>query len=513
MESHYILSVDVGTTTIRGHVYNEKAELVGESIRKLDFIVPERGYVEIVPDSLWAQFLTVGAEALTNSKVPASKIDALGISVQRATFTTWNKHTMAHYHNFISWNDTRSAQYTDSVNRAYTFRGLKGGAKILKWITGSRRYEAASVFSFTAQLVIMRLCWVLDNIKGIREDLANGDVLFGTIETWLVWKLTEGKVHATDPSNLSATGLYDLFIANWNSIHMNYLGLPRSLLPEIRDTSGDFGICSEEFFGAAIPIRALVGDQQGALFGQCCFDSGDVKLTLGTGAFMVVNTGKMPSVPARGAYPLVAWRIKGEICYAMECNQSDCGTVVEWGAAMGYYRSPAESEELAKSVDSSGGVYFVPAFKGLLAPVNDLCACACLVGLTPKTRPAHVTRAMLESIMFRCKQLYELQKVVSRVKLNPTIRVNGGASQNNFLLQLAANLLKNPIERATNLDMSCLGAAFLAGLAAGVWKDKEELKRLRKTDVTFQPQPITGEDREFEMWERALQRGAKWYTD
>nr|XP_054770774.1 putative glycerol kinase 5 [Lytechinus pictus] len=511
-DKRFILAIDIGTTTIRGHVYDEKAELIGQGLQKLEFSVPERGHVEIIPDVLWSQFLAVGREAIEDSKVPADQIASIGISTQRATFTTWNKRTACHYHNFISWNDTRAAQFTDSVNRAITFRGLKAGARVVKWVTGSRRYEAASVLSFTPQLVIMRLCWVLDNINGVREDLQKGEVLFGTIDTWLVWKMTKGKVHATDLSNISCTGLYDLYVSRWNSIHMSYLGLPSSLLPEIRDTSGDFGICDPVLFGVEIPIKAVVGDQQAALFGQCCFRSGDMKITLGTGAFTVVNTGKMPSVPAQGAYPLIGWKIKDDVCYITECNQSDCGTLVDWGQSMGYYSSPAETEGKARSVDDNGGVYFVPAFKGLQAPINDNCACACLIGLTPRTKPAHVTRSLLESVVYRVKQLYEVQKKESRVKLNQVIRVDGGVSRNEFILQMTANLLGQPIERPTNLDMSCLGAAFLAGLASGIWKNKEELQALRKKDAVFEPKPITTEEKEFRTWERAVKRGLAWYT-
>lgn len=509
-----ILAVDIGTTTLRAHVYNSKAEVIGKSDQALELHCPKRGIVEIIPDVLWNQFITTIREAIQDSGIPANQIAAIGLSTQRATFTTWNKKTGEHYHNFISWNDTRCVHRTNDINRSWSAWGLQVGATLLYGLTcGSRRWETASTFKFSTQHVTMRLGWVIDNIPGVKQDISKNLVLYGAIETWLVWKLTKGNIHATDLSNFSATGLYDGFKKGLNNIHMTYLRLPTNILPEIKDTNGDYGTVDQDLFGAPIPIRAVVADQQAAMFGQCCFEEGDIKLTMGTGSFLVINTGSRLSVPYDGAYPLIGWQIGGETTYLMECNAADTGTVIEWGRKMGFYSDPSESTSVAESVENSGGVCFVPAFQGLQGPINDDGACASLLGVTSDTKPGHIVRSMLESLAFRVLQLYKLGLDKCRTFVKPTICVDGGVSRNDFLCSLISGLLECPVERPKNLQMSCLGAAFLAGLAVGMWKNRNELRDLKKIDRTFHSESLKRKYRvTYKAWEKAVERSLNWYS-
>ncbi|XP_071838919.1 glycerol kinase 5-like [Apostichopus japonicus] len=514
-QEKYILSIDVGTTTIRAHVYNTKAEVVGQSDQALELHCPSQGIIEIIPEVLWNQFVTTIKEAIQDSGVAPSDITALGLSTQRATFTTWNKKTGKSYHNFICWNDTRSVKRADSINNSWSFMGLRTGATLLYGLScGSRRWETASVFKFTSQHVTMRLGWVIDNIPELKKDIAKDLVHYGAVDTWLVWKLTKGKVHATDLSNFSTTGMYDVFKKGYNNIHMAYLGLPTNILPEIKDTNGDYGIVDPELFGASIPIRAVIADQQAAMFGQCCFNEGDIKLTMGTGSFLVINTGPRPTVPYDGAYPLVGWQIGNEMTYIMECNDADTGTVVEWGVKMGFYDDPSQSAPVAESVANSGGVCFVPAFQGLQGPINNGGACASLLGVTVDTKPGHIVRSMLESLAFRVVQLHKLGLDKCRTVVKQIICIDGGVSRNSFICNLISGLLECPVERPRNLQMSCLGAAFMAGLTVGIWKDREEIKNLRTIDTTFHSESLKEDYRvTIKAWEKAVDRSLDWYSE
>ncbi|XP_072033779.1 glycerol kinase 5-like [Amphiura filiformis] len=508
----YILAVDVGTTSLKCQVYNQKAEIVGKCSEKVQKIFPQRGYVEIEPDILWEQFTAIVKSCIEDSKLSPDQITAMGISTNRATFITWNKETGKPYHNFISWNDTRAANYCEGINGSVSLKFLRVGAKMIHTVNRGRRWEAASSFAFSTQHVILRLAWILENVPGLREDVNDGKVLFGCLDTWLVWKLTKGTIHATDLSNISATGLYDLFIGNWNNIHMSYLRIPNHILPEIRDTSDDYGCCEKDIFGAAIPIRGLIADQTAAIFGQCCFDEGDIKVSMGTGTFLSVNTHK-PCVPGQGCWPLVAWRIGDDQMCTLECNDSDTCGVIDWGINMGFYKDVIETESIAESVEDSGGVCFVPSFSGLQAPYENNTACCSFMGLTPATTPAHMVRAIMESVAFRVRQLHDVLEERSKVKLKSVLKFDGGVSNNNFILNLISRLLQKDIDRPSNLDMSLLGAAFMAGLSAGVWKTKEELKALRKTQKLITPENQHEEDQEMlEDWGRAVQRSLSWYA-
>lgn len=337
--------------------------------------------------------------------------------------------------------------------------------------------------------------------------------MFGCMETWLLWKLTGGAVHATDYSCASSTGLFDPFQIEWSSIVCNLVNIPMSIFPEIKPTSGIFGHTDTAVLGAEIPITCLVGDQSASTFGECCFDIGDIKCTMGTGMFIDLNTGNKPHASVAGLYPVIGWKIgDNDIVYLAEGIASDIGITLTWAQTLDLFEDVSDTDNIANSVPDTNGAYFVPAFSGLQAPINDDKACTSLIGLTPKTTKAHIVRAVLESIGFRFKLLYETVLEETKIPLSH-IRVDGGVSNNNFIVQLMADLTNQPIDRSKQTDnMTSLGTAFLAGLAMGVWKDEEELRQIRETEREFEPQPSWSRYKHvFHQWERAVARSRQWY--
>ncbi|XP_030431746.1 putative glycerol kinase 5 isoform X3 [Gopherus evgoodei] len=466
--SSYVVGVDVGSTTLRCHVYDKKAAIRGSSSKKVETLYPHLGWVELDPEVLWTQFMDVIKEAVQAAGLQMNQIAGLGISTQRGTFITWNKKTGKPFHNFISWQDLRAAALVNSWNR-----GL-----ILK----------------------------------VQQAANENNCCFGTIDTWLLYKLTKGSVYATDYSNASSTGVFDPFQMCWSSVLSKLFSIPMSIYPPVEDTNHSFGSVDAEIFGVPIPIAALVADQQAAMFGECCFHEGDVKLTMGTGIFWDVNTGNHLHTPSSGLYPLIGWKIGKEVVFLAEGNASDAGSTIKWAKELDLFTSVDETARMARSVVDSEGVCFVPSFSGLQVPVNDPCACASFMGLKPSTTRNHLIRAMLESIAFRNKQLYDT--IVKEVRVPLTnIRTDGGVSNNSFIMQMTSDLINKKIDKPVNTDMSCLGAAFLAGLALGFWTDKEQLKKLRRTEIVFEPQRDSGEYKlAMDNWTKAVQRSLNWYN-
>eukprot|EP00064_Thunnus_orientalis_P008779 superscaffoldBa00001070_g8802 len=358
----FILSVDVGTTSIRCHVYDKEAKIRGSCTTKVVPLYPEVGHVEMDPDALWKGFITVVKGAVQDTGVHMHQIEALGISTQRSTFTTWDRRTGVPFHNFISWQDQRAADLVKSWNRSCTMKAIHGVMKVLYFLTRQKRSLAASLIVFTTQHVTFRLVWALTHYKQVRQAVAEGNCCFGTMDTWLLFKLTKGFVHATDYSNASATGIFDSY---------------------------------------------QMADQQAAMFGECCFDVGDVKITMGTGTFMNINTGNKPHTSVTGLYPVVGWKIGSEVVYLAEGNAADTGTAIKWAEKLELFSDVRDTSAMAYSVSDSDGVCFVPSFSGLQAPLNDPKACASLMGLKPSTTKCHLVRAILESVAFRNMQLYE----------------------------------------------------------------------------------------------------------
>ncbi|XP_034039834.1 putative glycerol kinase 5 isoform X1 [Thalassophryne amazonica] len=516
----FILAVDVGTTSVKCHVYDKKATVRGSCTVKIVPLYPETGWVEMDPDTLWKGFVSVVKGAVKDAGVQMGQIEALGISTQRATFTTWDRKTGVPFHNFISWQDLRAADLVKSWNRSCTMKTVHGAMKVLYFLTRQNRYLAASLIVFSTQHVTLRLVWVLTHNKKAWQAVAEGNCCFGTIDTWLLFKLTKGHVHATDYSNASSTGIFDSYQMCWSGFLCSLVSLPLSILPEVHDTSHHFGSTDPCIFGVSIPIMSVMADQQAAMFGECCFDVGDVKVTMGTGTFMNINTGNNPHTSLAGLYPLVGWKIGPEVVYLAEGNSADTGTAIRWAQDLDLFTDVQQTSDMAYSVANSDGVCFVPSFSGLQAPLNDPKACASLMGLKPSTTKCHLVRAILESVAFRNKQLYDIMLRETLIPITK-IRVDGGVSSNDFVMQLTADLLGRKVARRKHREMSCLGAAFVAGLGVGFWKSQEELKKLHYDGQTFlpkgSPKGLTNSPSweyvpVLQSWESALRRSMNWYS-
>ncbi|XP_012862553.1 putative glycerol kinase 5 [Echinops telfairi] len=512
LRAGFVLGLDVGSTVIRCHVYDRAARVRGSSAQKVESLYPQAGWVEIDPDVLWAQFVAVMKEAVKAAGVEMNQIVGLGISTQRATFITWDKTTGNHFHNLISWQDLRAADLVKSWNRSLTIKLLHSSCRLLHFFTRSKRLLAGSVLTFTTQHVSLRLAWVLQNLPEVQKAIEEENCRFGTIDTWLLHKLTKGSEYATDFSNASTTGLFDPYEMCWSGLITSLLSIPCSLLPPVKDTSHNFGTVNEEIFGVSIPIMALVADQQSAMFGECCFHTGDVKFTMGTGTFLDINTGNNCEQTTGGFYPLIGWKIGQEVVCVAESNAADTGTAIKWAQQLNLFTDADESEKMAKHLEDAEGVYFVPSFSGLQAPVNDPCACASFMGLKPSTSKYHLVRAILESLAFRNKQLYDMLQKEIHIPIT-RVRADGGVCRNNFIMQMTSDLINENIDRPVQVDMSCWGAASLAGLALGLWTDKEELKRLRESEMVFKPQKKWQEyEMSMENWGKAVKRSMNWYT-
>uniref|UniRef100_A0A667ZWB3 Glycerol kinase 5 n=1 Tax=Myripristis murdjan TaxID=586833 RepID=A0A667ZWB3_9TELE len=483
-KERFILSVDVGTTSIRCHVYDKEAKIKGSCATKVVSLYPEPGLVEMDPEALWQGFVIVVKGAVQDAGIHMRQVEALGISTQRSTFTTWDRKTGVPFHNFISWQDLRAAELVKSWNRSCTMKvSLKlPNISLLSFI--QKRFLAASLLVFSTQHVTFRLLWAITHYKQV-EAVAEGNCCFGTVDTWLLYKLTKG-----------GCGFFHV--------------------------AHHFGSTDPSIFGVSIPIMSVMADQQAAMFGQCCFDTGDVKITMGTGTFMDINTGSKPHTSVAGLYPLVGWKIGSEVVYLAEGNAADTGTAINWAQELELFSDVQQTSAMAYSVPDSDGVCFVPSFSGLQAPLNDPKACASFMGLRPSNTKCHLVRAILESVAFRNKQLYETMLRETNIPINK-IRVDGGVCTNDFVMQLTADLFGRKISRPQYCEMSCLGAAFVAGLGAGFWRSQEDLKKLQTTDKVFMPRGAAQPGRAaghlngeyipvLQSWERAIRRSMNWYS-
>ncbi|XP_012232635.1 putative glycerol kinase 5 [Linepithema humile] len=506
----YVAALDVGTTTVRFHILNEKAVTIASSTEKVELIYPAPGFVEIDPDHLWQIIVKTIKDTLNSSGIDPRSIVSFGISSQRSSFITWNLKTGKYYHRFIIWKDQRAAALVDEWNQSVTMKGLRAGAHILYMFTRSKRFLAGSVLKFMNIQVTLKLVWVLQNIPGLREAAVNGEAVYGGVDCWLLYKLT-GR-HIMDVSCASATGLYDPFTMEWANWAIGFLKLPRSIFPEVVDTAGNFGVTPKSLFGIEIPICCSMADQAASLFGSGCFKSGDLKVTMGTGTFLNVNTGREAHASVAGLYPVVGWRIGKELTYVAEGSSSDTGILIEWAKSIGVINNVSETADLANSVNDCDGVYFVPAFSGLQAPINDYTAATGFLGVKPTTRKEHIVRSLLESLVFRIQLLHEcLCKETSFTYKK--IKVDGGVSKNDFIMQSLADSTGLEVERPESVEMSILGVAFLAGLQCGLWKNREEILKLRQVDRIFKPneKSQTSYQHVFKQWKRAVERFKNWY--
>lgn len=492
----YLIALDQGTTSSRAIIFDENQKVIASAQREFKQFYPKEGWVEHDPMEIWATQSGVLAEAIAQSGISQHDIIGIGITNQRETTVVWNKETGRPIYNAIVWQCRRTAPIVDELKR-------KGLSKYIHETTG---LIPDAYFSGT------KIKWILDNVPGAKEQAENGELLFGTIDTWLIWKLTNGKVHATDYTNASRTMIFDIKNLCWDEKLLQELEIPKSMLPEVKNSSGTFGYANLGGRGGhRVPICGVAGDQQAALFGQTCFEKGDVKNTYGTGCFMLMNTGDQLIRSEKGLLTTIAIGLDGKIEYALEGSVFSGGASVQWlRDELKIINDSKDTEYFAKQVSDSGGVYFVPAFVGLGTPYWDMYARGTIVGLTRGTNKNHIIRATLESIAYQSRDVLEVMQEESGIEIN-TFKVDGGASTNNFLMQFQADIVGKIIDRPSIIETTALGAAYLAGLAVGFWESKEDIKRNWNLDKAFYPN--MGEVERYEKyrkWKKAVKRSLEW---
>ena len=487
----YLLAMDQGTTSCRAIIFSATGEMIATAQKEFTQFFPADGWVEHDPTEIWATQIGVAHEALAKSGLDSSDIAGIGITNQRETTVVWDKNTGKPIYNAIVWQCRRTAAYCDELK-------AQGYTETVRAKTG---LLIDSYFSAT------KIRWILQNVPGAMEKANRGELLFGTIDAWLIWMLTGGKVHATDPSNAARTMIYNIHDLCWDRELLDLFGIPANMLPEVMPSSGIFGYTKPMLFGCEIPIAGVAGDQQAALFGQCCFDKGDVKNTYGTGGFMLMNTGTTPISSQNGLVTSIAWRIGDVTQYVLEGSVFICGAAVQWlRDGLGMIRASADTEKLARSVPDSGGVYFVPAFVGLGAPYWDAYARGSITGLTRATTKAHIVRATLEAMAYQTADVLSVmqQEVGTEVQ---ALKVDGGASANGFLLQFQSDITGMRIVRPACIETTALGAACLAGLAVGIYESTDHIRAVNKADASFAPTMESKQRDELYLgWKRAIKR-------
>ncbi|MBR5225265.1 MAG: glycerol kinase GlpK [Clostridia bacterium] len=492
--SRYVIALDQGTTSSRAVIFDENAQVVAIKSFEFEQIYPQPGWVEHDPVSILNTQIDSLREAVAMSGISVADIAAIGITNQRETTVIWDKQTGQPLHNAIVWQCRRTAPIVKHLCEA-------GMEEYIKETTG---LIPDAYFSGT------KLGWLLDKLD-LHERAKKGEICFGTIDTWLAWNLVNGHPHVTDATNASRTMLYDIHKCQWDDKLLGALGIPKEVLPKVVNSSGIIGTLDADILGRPIPVAAIIGDQHSSLFGQCCFEPGMMKNTYGTGCFLLMNTGDQPAKSKNGLVTTIAWQLDGKPTYALEGSVFIGGASVQWlRDEMKLVTRASETEAIAKSVPDNGGVYLVPAFTGLGAPYWDMYSRGTIVGLTRGTGAAHIVRATLESIAYQSADL--VNAMATDCGRKPTdLRVDGGASANLFLMQYQADILGCNVIRPETIETTALGAALMAGLAVGVWKDLDDIRSVWKRDITFTPQ-MSEEKREKTLagWHKAVSRSMKW---
>ncbi|MCD8156409.1 MAG: glycerol kinase GlpK [Clostridiales bacterium] len=495
----YIMALDQGTTSCRSILFDHQGNICSVAQKEFTQIYPQPGWVEHDPMEIWSSQLAVSMEAIAKLGISAVDVAAIGITNQRETTLVWNRHTGEPVYNAIVWQCRRTADRIEKLKE-------DGLAEYVQKTTGliPDAYFSAS-----------KVAWILDNVEGARQEAEEGNLVFGTIDTWLIWRLTRGTVHVTDYSNAARTMMFDIHKLCWDETILGYFGIPKSMLPKVRPSSHIYGYTETNVLGASIPISGAAGDQQAALFGQCCFEPGDVKSTYGTGGFILMNIGEdSKTLSSNGLLTTVAASVEGTVQYAVEGSIFVAGAGIQWlRDEMQLVKNAAESEEYAKSVQDTNGMYVVPAFTGIGAPYWDQYARGTVVGLTRGCNKAHFIRATLESIAYQNKEIIEIMEKESGVKIH-NLRVDGGASNNNFLMQFQADMLGVDALRPSCVETTALGAAYLAGIAVGYWDSLDDVRRNWELAHTFTPN-MDEETRERLMkgWRKAVTRSLDWAED
>ena len=465
----YIMSLDQGTTSSRCVLFNKKGEICSVAQKEFTQYYPQPGWVEHNPMEIWSSQISVATEAMAHIGVSAENIAAIGITNQRETTIVWNRYTGEPVCPAIVWQCRRTADRIEQLKQ-------DGFAEVIQKKTG---LVPDAYFSAT------KIAWILDHVPGAREAAKKGELLFGTVDSWLIWKLTDGKVHVTDYTNASRTMLFDIHNLCWDKEILEYFKIPQSMLPKVKPSSAVFGETSERLLGGKIVISGAAGDQQAALFGQCCFEKGEVKNTYGTGCFLLMNTGETPMQSKNGLLTTMAASDSEKAVYALEGSVFIAGAVVQWlRDEMQLVRTAAQTEEAARAVEDTNGVYLVPAFTGLGAPYWDAYARGTIVGLTRGAKREHIIRAALESIAYQTADVLHAMEQDAGVDIL-SLKVDGGASANGFLLQFQSDIMGVTVHRPQCIETTALGAAYLAGLAVGYWKDKEEIRANWSLDKSF----------------------------
>ena len=472
MKEKFMMAIDQGTTSSRAILFDKNTNIFHSTQQEFPQYFPQSGWVEHNPEQIWSSVLSCIASVLSEKNLDADQIAGIGITNQRETTVVWDKHTGQPIYNAIVWQSRQTADICEELKERGlndTFRD-KTGLLIDAYFSGTK------------------VKWILDNVEGAREKAENGDLLFGTIDTWIIWKLTDGAVHVTDYSNASRTLMFNIYDLKWDEELLAILDIPASMLPEVRSSSEVYGLTdADQFFGQEIPIAGVAGDQQAALFGQACFEKGMVKNTYGTGCFMLKNTGEKAVKSEHGLLTTIAWGLDGKVTYALEGSIFVAGSAIQWlrdGLRM--FRKSEESEAYASRVTSSDGVYVVPAFVGLGTPYWDSDVRGAVFGLTRGTEKEHFIRATLESLAYQTRDVLNAMEADSNIPLH-TLRVDGGAVKNNFLMQFQSDILNVPVDRPVVNETTALGAAYLAGLAVGYWDSLEDISNYWNLDRKFEP--------------------------
>lgn len=487
----YLMALDQGTTGSRCIIFSPDGNIKAAYSMEYPLYYPQPGWVEQDPMDIWRTQLAVAKEAVKQAGIPWSQIAALGITNQRETVILWDRKTGRPVYNAIVWQCRRTAEVCAELKE-------KGIEPLIRQKTG---LLCDPYFSAT------KIKWLLDHVEGLRARAKQGEILFGTVDTWLIWNLSGGKIHATDPTNAARTLLFNIHTLSWDEELLSLFDIPPQMLPQVRPSSSLFGMTDPAVLGAALPIAGVAGDQQAALFGQCCFAPGELKNTYGTGGFLLMNTGDKPVPAGGGILTTVACGAVGKAQYALEGSFFICGAVIQWiRDGLGLIRSAAESEELARAVPDSGGVYLVPAFVGLGAPYWDPYARGAIFGLTRASGKHHIIRAALESMAYQTYEVIRAMESAAGAKIS-ALKVDGGAARNNLLLQFQADILGIDVARPECFETTALGAAYLAGLSAGVYRNTEEICKLAQSKDIFRPQMSDSErQRLIAGWHNAISR-------
>ena len=511
----YILVLDIGTTNIKAFLFDKKGEIVDQTKRRPKYILEQPGQVEQDPKEIWEMSRQVLEEVMAKKSLKAEDVDSLAISTQRASFLLWNKTKGEPDTNIITWQDSRAAEFAEKTSNKCTFKAIRGLMKVLTKVSSNQFFVTASQLRFNSDYASARTGYLLETTPELKTVVEKKDTAWGTIDSWLLWNLTDGKVHATDCTNASSTGLLDPFKLVWNSIIYKTFKIPIHILPEVKATRGNFG-STKHFGGGEIQINSVMADQQASLF--ALFSGapkvGDVKCTNGTGTFVDIFTGEKPKASKRKLYPLIAWGDNDEegnikAYYLLEGLSHNTGNIVDYiGSELGFHSDPSETEAMAMSVaDSKEPVFFVPSLtSGLSFPWWDETSKAAIFGISLGTKKEHIVKAVLEGICYRIKDIVEGMIKDTKIELKH-IKLDGGVSQNKYVLQFLSDILGIEVEHSGNPETTALGTAFMAGLVSGFWKTKEELRAITKVDKIYSPQ-ITDEERnvKYEFWKNIISR-------